>query len=193
MSFCVFCITVWENKDKIKLHLKITLDLSYHFLTNIMKSKFLSQESVRNVKGPRLAASLLFLDTKDNRASHHWLGEPVTHFTGGGNEGSRRIQCFGHCVFSGFQSPSQSGEHPAERVGLQSAPQIPWSLTFPLDITKPKSREGKTVGRPVSIRLRALGTNFPNLFPSLPPPQGTPCLTKERLPAAAASDSSLAL
>lgn len=40
MSFCSSCNTVWGNKDAMKLYFQIALDLQYHFLTNMMKSKF---------------------------------------------------------------------------------------------------------------------------------------------------------
>lgn len=40
MSFCGFCNTVCGNKVAMKLYFQIALDLQYHFLTDLMKSKF---------------------------------------------------------------------------------------------------------------------------------------------------------
>lgn len=35
------------------------------------------RKSVRKVKGPRLATSLLFSDVREKKTSHNWCGEPV--------------------------------------------------------------------------------------------------------------------
>lgn len=144
---------------------------------------------VGNVKGSRLAASPLFATMRDEGASYTSGENQGTHFTDGGSEGRRRIQCPDRHAYS--QCPDHQAITEGDRqrevafTGLPRSPGVQpfcWTPRSPPQsgCFLPTARAGGTVGRSHSQQVNRSWNQLPKPVP-FPTPAPAHTLTKGRL------------